>query len=256
MHSPAVYVKEKLLSLDSYLCFRLALLNSVFYFFFLYRSTSLSLCTVFDSISSNIDEVFSINPSTNVFVFGDFNVHHKDWLTYSGEIDRLGELCYNIISNDLTLMVNFLMWIPDYDSQSPALLDLILSSDASIYFTMAFPPLGNSDHVVSVPIDFPVNLKQDAPFHHIVYNYSPADWDGLCDHSRDVPQEDIYNSVLLQLLVNFVSGFRLELRYISLILSIRRNLTHLHGLQLMLLPLFIEIAFFVCTKRINFLNLE
>ena len=33
------------------------------------------------SISSNIDEVLLINPSVNVFVFGDFNVHHKDWLT-------------------------------------------------------------------------------------------------------------------------------------------------------------------------------
>ena len=37
-----------------------------------------------------------INPSANVFVFGDFNVHHKDWLTYSGGIDRPGELCYNV----------------------------------------------------------------------------------------------------------------------------------------------------------------
>ena len=34
-------------------------------------------------ILSNIDEVLSINPSANIFVFGDFNVHHKDWLTYS-----------------------------------------------------------------------------------------------------------------------------------------------------------------------------
>ena len=25
-------------------------------------------------------EVLSINPSANVFVLGDFNVHHKDWL--------------------------------------------------------------------------------------------------------------------------------------------------------------------------------
>ena len=60
------------------LCFRLALLPSVSYFFFLYRSPSLSFCTVFDSISSNIDEVLSINSSANVFVFGDYNVHHKD----------------------------------------------------------------------------------------------------------------------------------------------------------------------------------
>ena len=86
-------------------------------FFFLYPSPSSSLCTVFDSISSNIDEVLSINPSANVFAFGDFNVHHKDWLTCSGVTYRPGELCYNFaISNDLTQKVNFPTRIPDCDS--------------------------------------------------------------------------------------------------------------------------------------------
>ena len=46
---------------------------------------------VFDSISSNIDEVLSINPSrsTDEVLLINFNVHHKDWLTYSGGTDRL-----------------------------------------------------------------------------------------------------------------------------------------------------------------------
>ena len=62
----------------------------------------------FGSFSSSIEEVLLINPSANVFVFGDFNVHHKDFLTYSGGTDRPGELCYNFsISNDLAQMVNF-----------------------------------------------------------------------------------------------------------------------------------------------------
>ena len=62
-------------------------------------------------------------------------------------------------------MVNFPTWIPDCDSHSPALLDIFVSSNASICFTMAFPPLGNSDHtVVSVSIDFPSYSQQDACF--------------------------------------------------------------------------------------------
>ena len=124
-------------SFDSHLGFRLGLLHSVSYFFFNYQSPSdcmwiiwsiwpngwvfvyklsgcgfesrcyqsqyLSLCTVFDAISSNTNEVPLINPSTNVFVFGDFNVHHKDWLTYSGGTDRPGKLSYNFsISYNLT----------------------------------------------------------------------------------------------------------------------------------------------------------
>ena len=151
------------------------------------------MCTIFDSISSNIDEVLSINPSANFFVFGDFNVHHKDWLTYSGGTDQPGELCSNFsTSNDLTQMVNFPTWIPDCDSHSPALLDYFFLLNASICSTMAFPPLGNSDHiVVSASIDFPSNAQRDALFHHIAYDYSCSDWSGLCDHLRDVPWEDI-----------------------------------------------------------------
>ena len=102
-----------------------------------------------------------MNRSTNLFVFGDFNVHHKDWLTYSGGTDKSGELCYKFsLSNDLTQMVNFSTRIPDCDSHSPALLDLFISSDASICSTMAFPLFGNSDHIlVSVSIDFPSYSK-------------------------------------------------------------------------------------------------
>ena len=32
----------------------------------------------------------------------------------------------------------------------------------------------------------------DAPFHRIAYDYSRADWDGICDHLRDVPWKDIF----------------------------------------------------------------
>ena len=51
-------------------------------------------------------------------------------------------------------------------------LDLFLSSDASICSTMAFPPLGNSDHVVvSVSVNFPTNSQWDALFLRIAYDY-------------------------------------------------------------------------------------
>ena len=56
------------------------------------------------------------------------------------------------------------------------------------------------------------------------------------------------NSVLLLLVVNFVSGFGLELMYICLLESIRSSLSHLNGFQLLvLLAWFIEITYFVCT---------
>ena len=53
-------------------------------------------------------------------------------------------------------MINFPIWIPYYDFYSPALLDLFFTSDASIFSTMVFFSLKNSDHVVvTMSIDFP-----------------------------------------------------------------------------------------------------
>ena len=71
-------------------------------------------------------------------------------------------------------MVNSPAWIPDCDSHSPAAS--LISSEASICSTMAFPPLGTFDHVVvSVSIDIPSISKRDAPCHRITYGYSLAD---------------------------------------------------------------------------------
>ena len=157
MYVLAVYVKEGIpfaqdLSLentkDSYLCFRLALLHSVSYFFFLYQSPSLLLCTVFYSVLPNIDEILSINPSANVFVFGDFNVHHKDWLTYSGGTDRL------VNSVIIFLSQTILLWQLTFLLQSLAVTFTVLLFWFSFFLLtlafllMSFPPLGNSYHVI------------------------------------------------------------------------------------------------------------
>ena len=65
------------------------------------------------------------------------------------------------------------------------------------------------------------------------------------------------NLIFLLLLVNFASDFRLELMYIAVIENIRSSLIHLYGFQLLeLLPQFIEITFFVCTKEKNLLILR
>ena len=103
---------------------------------------------------------------------------------------------------------------------------------------MAFPPLGNSDHVVSVSIDFPSNSQRDAPFHCITYDYSCADWSGLRDHLRDVPWEDIFKFGASAAASEFCECVQVRIDvYISLIENIRSSLTHLHGFQLLVLLL-------------------
>ena len=137
MDDLAVYVKEGLsfawnLFLEKICGFSLMFLTGFTslsaLLLFLYGYFFSLLCMVFDSILSDIDEVLSISPSANVFVFGDFNVRHKDWLTCSGGTDRPGELCYNFsFSNDLTQIINIPTWISDCDSHGCAFLDLFLT---------------------------------------------------------------------------------------------------------------------------------
>ena len=85
MHGLAVYVKEGLpfardLSLensaDSYVLHWLYFIQCLT--FFPLSITLFIFAHGFYSISSNIDEILLIKPSANVFVFGGFNVHHKD----------------------------------------------------------------------------------------------------------------------------------------------------------------------------------
>ena len=139
-------------------------------------------------------------------------------------------------------MVNFPTRIPDCDFHSASLLDFFLSSDGGICSAMAFPPLGNSDHVVSVSIDFPSNSQRDAPFHHIAYDYSRADWGGLHDRLRDVPWEDIFKlgaSAAASEFCEWVQvGIDVYIRHRKYGIDVyipHRSLTHLHGFQLLVL---------------------
>ena len=76
---------------------------------------------------------------------------------------------------------------------------------------MAFPPLEYSIHVIALLTTILVLIKTVLVIILEMFH-------GMIS----------LNSVLLLQHVNFVSGFRLELMYISLIGSIRSSLTHLH----------------------------
>ena len=81
-------------------------------------------------------------------------------LTYSGEADRPDNSVI-ILQSQMTLLrwLTFLLGSLTV-THNTAVLDLFVSSYASICSTMIFPPFGNSDHVVvSVSIDFLSNSK-------------------------------------------------------------------------------------------------
>ena len=163
-----------------------------------------------------------------MFIFGDFRVHHYDWLTYSGETDISGDPCY--ISNYLTQMVTdpwlwlkfLLFWI--------YLFFLML-----LLFYNGFPCIRKFWSCCCFNFLWLfVNLTTGCPIslHSL--------WLFLCWLRRSLRSFLRCSmggcSVRLLVLVN-LCGFRLELMYVSLIERTRSSLNHIHGfLLLVLLP--------------------
>ena len=118
--------------------------------------------------------------------------------------------------------------------------------------------MGNSDHVVvSISIDFPSNSQWDALFHRITYDYSCADWGGLHDHLRDVPWEAIFKLSASATASEFCEWVQVRIDvhiphckyqvkpHSSPWFSTACASAIVHGNP-----------FFVCTNRINLLNLK
>ena len=113
-------------------------------------------------------------------------------------------------------MINFPIRIPDCDPH--CLLNLLTSYNASICSTKLLPSLGNSDHaIISVSIDF-VILKMGCPISLYSLWHFCGDWDSLGVWGQD-----------------------------PLIFMFFNCLCSCH---------FIEITSFICTDRINLLNLK
>ena len=142
------------------------------------------------------------------------------------------------ISNNLTQMVNFPIWIPDCDSHNSTFwiyLFLLM-----LAFVLQWLHL-HWEILIMLLSQFQLNFRQtqNRMFRFIVQLIA------------------IHVLIGAVFVINFVCGFRLELMYIPLIVNVRSSLTHFHGFQqLVLLLWFVEITFFVCTNRINLLNLK
>ena len=149
---------------DSYICFRLVLLHSVSYFFYLHRSPLL-LCTVFYSISSNMDR---FSRSTHLLMCLFFETLTSIITTDSPILVELIDLVNSVVMflSQMTLLRCLTFLVQSLTvTHTVLLLDLFISSDASICSTIASPPLGNA--FVSVFIDFPIN--SNCTLHFIAY---------------------------------------------------------------------------------------
>ena len=189
---------------------------------FLYWSPSLSFCTVFDSV---------LIPSA-VFVFGGFNVHYKDWHIYSGGADWPGDLTQLTLLRWLTfllgsqavILVVLLFWIYIF-----LLMLLFVLQWLSLHWEILITLLAHFWSTIhQIHNRMPCFIALLMTILVLIGTDFMIIWEMF--HGRIS-----LNLMLLLLLVNFVSGFRLELMYISLIENIRSSLIHLHSFQLLVL---------------------
>ena len=107
------------------------------------------------------------------------------------------------------------------------------------------------------PLTFRQTQKRDAPFHCIDYDYSCADWDGLRDHLRDVPWEDIFKLGASAAVIEFCEWVQVG---IDVYIPHRKYHVKPHSCPRFSAACAAVIVhrnqFFICTNRINLLSLK
>jgi hypothetical protein len=138
-----------------------------------------------------MEHILSHSPFAEISILGDFNVHHRLWLS-SHFTDRPGEQTYSFaILNDLEQLVQHPTRIPDRLGDRPNILDLFLTSHPSPYSVKLFSPLGSSDHnLISVTCPIAPVRPLDPPSRRRLWHFNSACWDDLRQYFQDFPWND------------------------------------------------------------------
>ncbi|MCP4340929.1 MAG: hypothetical protein GY799_19080, partial [Desulfobulbaceae bacterium] len=145
----------------------------------------------FDYLTSKVEHILSHSPFSEISILGDFNVHHRLWLS-SLRTDSPGEQAYDFsILNDLEQLVQHPTRIPDRLGDQPNILDLFLTSNPSAYSIQLFSPLGSSDHnLISATCSIAPVQPMDPPKRRRLWHFDAADWGDLCQYFYDFPWND------------------------------------------------------------------
>ena len=122
---------------------------------------------------------------------GDFNVHHREWLS-SNLTDPAGLAAFELATlNGLQQLIVGPTRIPDSGIQHPGSspLDLFLSTHP-LYTTFTHPPLGKSDHNL-IAVSCPMSLKSPyKPSNRRLWHFASARWQHLRDFYVFLPWKD------------------------------------------------------------------
>lgn len=96
---------------------------SYIFVFFLYRSPNFcdeATLVKLDELTKVIDEIYTLCPSAEIVIAGDFNVHNTNWLSHSGVTTKAGVYTESFADINLfSQLVDVPTRIPDNQTHNP-----------------------------------------------------------------------------------------------------------------------------------------
>lgn len=156
----------------------------------LYRSHSgdAESARLFEHIQWATDRVLEQYPTAELVILGDFNAHHKEWLK-SRTTDYAGGSVYDLaLAYGFSQIVPEPTRVPDIETHTASLLDLLLTTHPADHQVSVMAPLGSSDHcLVRSTSTLATRIRPQPSGTRQVWHYGSADWDGLREHFASYP---------------------------------------------------------------------
>ena len=175
-----------------------------FYIFSLYRNPDLD-DTIYDCLLSSMAEIQSLDYKSSFLFLGDFNAHHREWLSSVSPTN-----CHGHAVHDFADLSGCDQMVESATHNSRNRLDLVLTTVPGVTVVDIIPPLGSSDHcTISCKVTTNAPMP-DITFSRKVFIKSRADWVGVRADVQSIRWGDVYGAVcpithLNQLLTGIIS---------------------------------------------------
>ena len=200
-----------------FLCFRLVLLHLVCYFRFLCQPSSYSL------MLSHLRKI-RFSQSTHLLMYLSLetltSIERTGWLILVELIDLMNSVIYFLCETNLFRWLTFLL------GSLTVTLIVLLSQIYLFLLTLAFvlqQPSLHCEILIMLLSQFPSTFFQTQKRMPLFIAQL------MTSRLRNVLCDDIFKLCASVAAAEFLSGSRLELMYVSLIVNIMSSLTHLHG---------------------------
>ena len=178
-----------------------------FYIFSIYRNPNLDN-SIYDCLLSSMASVQEMDQKAAFLSMGDFNAHHRDWLSSLSPTNQYGVAAY-----DFSCVSGCDQLVDGPTHISGNCLDLVMTDTPGIVTTTINSPIGSSDHnslSIKLDLNFPIPniemsrrilLKSQVNWDHVRDNIASLDWSSI---RRSVCPIEALNSSLTDIISRLV----------------------------------------------------